>query len=115
MTEKSPPTWIDDPVVAKVKMVPSASGFHVVASPLTGGGMPLGRIPQLCLLALQQGLKTPEEWARFAQDLLLALGQRLVKDGQTLEKPEDMFTELVSQARQFAEKELPTLKAMRVA
>ena len=87
----------------------------VVASPITGGGMPLGRIPQLCLLALQQGLKTPEEWARFAQDLLLALGQRLVKEGRTLEKPEEMFAELVGQARVFADRDLPALKALHVA
>jgi SAM-dependent methyltransferase len=85
-----------------------------MASPMTGGGMPLGRIPQLCVLALRQGLKTPEEWARFALDLLLALGQRVVRDGQTLEKPEDVFNELLAQARLFAEKDLPTLKALRV-
>jgi SAM-dependent methyltransferase len=85
-----------------------------MASPMTGGGMPLGRIPQLCVLALRQGLKTPEEWARFALDLLLALGQRVVRDGQTLEKPEDVFNELLAQARLFAEKDLPTLRALRV-
>jgi SAM-dependent methyltransferase len=85
-----------------------------MASPMTGGGMPLGRIPQLCVLALRQGLKTPEEWARFALDLLLALGQRVVRDGQTLEKPEDIHHELLAQARLFAEKDLPTLRALRV-
>jgi SAM-dependent methyltransferase len=91
------------------------SDLGSLASPLTGGGMSVGRIPQLCLLALQQGRQQPEDWARFAQDMLLALGQRLVKDGQTVEKPEEMFTELVSQARLFAERDLPTLKALRVA
>jgi SAM-dependent methyltransferase len=86
-----------------------------LASPITGGGVQVGRIPQLCLLARQQGLKTPEEWARYGLDFMLALSQRLVKDGQALEKPEDTFNELMGQARTFAEEELPKLKALRIA
>ncbi|NRF67984.1 methyltransferase regulatory domain-containing protein [Aquincola sp. S2] len=86
-----------------------------LASPVTGGGAAVARIPQLCLLARQQGLKTPEEWARFALELMLALNQRVVKDGKTLDRPEDTFNELVGQARMFAEQDLPTLQALRIA
>src|SRR5688572_3630547 len=85
-----------------------------LASPVTGGGAPAARIPQLCLLARQQGLKTPEEWARFALELMLSLNQRVVKDGKTLDKPEDTFNELVGQARMFAEQDLPTLQALKI-
>jgi SAM-dependent methyltransferase len=86
-----------------------------LASPLTGGGMTVSRMPQLFLLARQQGLSAPEDWARAAQALLLGLGQRLVKDGRTIENQEEMFTELVSQARLFAERDLPMLQALRIA
>ena len=86
-----------------------------LASPLTGGGMGVGRIAQLCLVARQHGLTAPEDWARFAHDVLLGLGQRLVKEGRALDKPEEMLAEMVNQVRVFSERDLPMLKAMRIA
>ena len=85
-----------------------------LASPVTGGGIGVSRFSQLFLLAQRQGLKNPEEWARFALDLVLQLKQRLLKEGKPLDRPEDTFNELVGQAKAFAEKELPTLKALQI-
>ena len=85
-----------------------------LASPVTGGGIGVSRFSQLFLLAQRQGLKNPEEWARFALDLVLQLKQRLLKEGKPLDRPEDTFNELVGQAKAFAEKELPILKALQI-
>jgi len=85
-----------------------------LASPVTGGGVQVGRFSQLFLLARQQGLQNPEQWARFSLDLVLELKQRLLKEGKPLERPEDNFAELVAQAQTFAEKELPSLKALQI-
>jgi hypothetical protein len=39
----------------------------------------------------------------------------LVKDGKPLQTPEENLAELGIQARDFAEKQLPTLEALRIA
>lgn len=85
-----------------------------LASPVTGGGVAVQRFPQLFLLARQQGLESPAAWARYALDLLLQLKQRLLKDGKPLDSSEDSFNELLAQAEAFADKELPTLKALQI-
>jgi SAM-dependent methyltransferase len=86
-----------------------------LASPVTGGGVPVPRFHQLFLLARRQGCRTPEEWARAAWQILQASGGVLVKDGKPLQTPEENLAELGIQARDFAEKQLPTLEALRIA
>ncbi|WP_142811288.1 class I SAM-dependent methyltransferase [Tepidiphilus olei] len=86
-----------------------------LASPVTGGGVPVSRFEQLFLLARQSGHKTLQDWARFAWSLLAAQGQRLVKEGKPLETPDDNLAELSGQASEFAEKRLPLLKSLGVA
>jgi hypothetical protein len=46
--------------------------------------------------------------------ILQAQGQKLVKEGKTLETDEENLTELNDQARVFAEKQVPVLKALGV-
>ena len=86
-----------------------------LASPVMGGGFALGRLPQLFLLASTQGRKTPDDWARFAWDILASQNQRLIKDGKTLETAEDNLAELRGQAEQFSLKGLPVLRALQIA
>jgi hypothetical protein len=88
--------------------------LQYLASPVTGGGVTVPRFPQLFLLALGEGRKQPDEWADFAWRILLAQGQRIVKDGQPLDTPEDNLAELKIQAATFAEKQLPVLKSLQV-
>jgi SAM-dependent methyltransferase len=85
-----------------------------LASPVTAGGITVDRFQQLCLLALSQGKKQPTDWAQLAWQILSAQGQRLVKDGKTLETAEDNIAELTRQATNFAAKQLPILKALQV-
>ena len=42
-------------------------------------------------------------------------GQRIIKEGKTIETPEDNLSELSAQAAAFAEKTLPILKALQIA
>lgn len=85
-----------------------------LASPVTGGGVTVGRFPQLFLLALAQGRKQPADWASFAWNVLAGQGQRILKDGKALETPAENIAELTAQAQAFADKQLPGLKAMGV-
>ncbi|BCU07983.1 methyltransferase [Allochromatium tepidum] len=86
-----------------------------LASPVTGGGLPVNRFEQLFLLAKAQGKANPPDWAAFAWQLLAAQGQRLVKEGKALETAEENLAELTAQAESFAQKRLPLLRALMVA
>jgi hypothetical protein len=86
-----------------------------LASPVTGGGVNLPRIPQLFLLARQQGHKQPAEWVQFVWAILDGQNQRLMKEGKTLESVEENLAELTAQAQTFVDKQLPILKALQIA
>ena len=85
-----------------------------LASPVSGGGVPLTRIQQLFLLALSQGQEAPGDWAKFAWETLRGVGQRLRKNGQLLETSEENLSELVDQAQRFADQRLPALRVLQV-
>jgi len=117
----------DDPSIQKSKRHTDKLNTHLInkardssdigylASPVTGGGITVGRFQQLFLLALTQGKKQPAEWAQFAWSILAAQGRRLIKEGKTVESAEENLAELTSQAQTFAEKQLPILKALQIA
>lgn len=86
-----------------------------LASPVSGGGIPINRFQQLFLLAISQGRKQPAEWAQMVWLILQSQGQKILKEGKTLETPEENLTELTAQATAFAEKQLPILKALQIA
>ncbi len=86
-----------------------------LASPVTGGGVPVNRFQQLFLLSLAQGKKKPAEWAQATWQILAAQGQKLLKEGQTLETAEENLAALTAQAQAFADKQLPILKALQIA
>ena len=93
----------------------SSNDITYLASPLTGGGLMIGRFQQLFVLAMQQGKKKPEDWAAFAAQILVAQGQKIVKEGKPLETAEENLAELTTQAHEFAVKLLPILKALQIA
>ena len=93
----------------------SSNELSYLASPVTGGGITVPRFHQLFLLAKQQGHKTPQDWASQTWAILAAQGQRLLKEGKTLDTAEDNLAELTAQATSFAEKQLPILKALQIA
>jgi hypothetical protein len=92
-----------------------SANLSFLASPVTGGGVPAVRFHQLFLLGRAKGAKTPEDWAKFAWDALVAQGQRVTKDGKAFETPEENIAELTAQAKDFAEQRLPLMTALKVA
>jgi SAM-dependent methyltransferase len=91
-----------------------SNDIHYLASPVTGGGVGVGRFQQLFLLARREGKKQAAEWAHFAWETLSAQGQRIQKGGKTLENPEENLAELTAQATTFADKQLPILKSLQI-
>jgi SAM-dependent methyltransferase len=92
----------------------SSAEINYLASPLTGGGIAVGRFQQLFVLALRQGRKQPSDWAQMAWQVLSAQGQKLLKNGAALETADDNLNELTTQANAFAEKQLPILKTLLI-
>ena len=88
--------------------------LQFLASPVTGGGLTVARFQQLFLLALSEGKKQPDEWAEYVWQVLNSQGQRIIKEGKTLDTPEENLAELKAQAANFAEKQLPVLKSLQV-
>lgn len=97
-----------------VQKARGSADLNYLASPVTGGGVSVGRFAQLFLLARLQGKKTPPEWAQHAWQILAAQGQKLLKEGKALETAEDNLAELLRHAEAFAEKQLPLLRALQV-
>ena len=91
-----------------------SSDISYLASPVIGGGVSANRFQQLFLLAISQDKKLPIEWAKEVWQVLAAQGQKILKEGKTLETPEENLAELTSQAMIFAEKQLPILKALQI-
>ncbi len=91
-----------------------SADISYLASPVSGGGVTVNRFQQLFMLALSQGKKLPAEWAQFTWQLLAAQGQKIVKEGKTMETPEENLAELNLQATAFATKQLPIMKALQV-
>lgn len=88
--------------------------IETLASPVTGGGISVGRFQQLFLIALKHGKKQPADWAQHAWQILTEQGQSILKDGKTLSGKENL-AELTTQAEVFAEKSLIILKALKIA
>jgi hypothetical protein len=86
---------------------------EVLASPVTGGGVPLDRIEQLFLLARAEG-RPRTEWSTLVHTLLSSHGQSLQRDGRTL-AGEEMRMALDRECQEFCERRLPILAALMVA
>lgn len=121
-------TAVQDPAVIEKAMSQTArinaflcnkargsSDINYLASPVTGGGVAVGRVQQLFLLATSQGKTRPAEWADAAWQVISAQGQRLMKDGKALESVDANLAELNSMAQIFAAKQLPVLTSLGIA
>lgn len=116
----------EDHITAKARKNTDKLNAHIIrqaadggeiaylASPVTGGGIAVGRFQQLFLMALQKNKKLPVECAQFAWQILSAQGQRIVKEGKALETAEENINELTGQAASFIEKQWPILRALQV-
>ena len=96
-------------------MARGSNDISYLASPVTAGGFAVGRFQQLFLLSISQGKKKPAEWAEDAWQTLKVQGQKIVKEDKTLVTPEENLAELKEQAKEFAVKRLPIIRALQIA
>jgi hypothetical protein len=85
-----------------------------LASPVTGSGVPLGRIQQLFLRSIGRGRRTPQDWALDIWPSMEAQNQRLLRDGKPIASGADNISELATMGHDFAQKRLPILEAQGV-
>lgn len=117
----------DDATIAEVKERVAKLNAHLcqkargsndiahLASPVTGGGVPVDRFHQLFLACIAQGKTDPAEWAHSVWPIISLLGQQLVKEGRRLDTKEESLAELNRMAVTFAERQLPVLRALQIA
>ena len=91
-----------------------SSDVNFLASNVTGGGISVSRFHQLFMLSMKQGKRNPSEWAQYAWEIISAQGQKILKNGQTLQSSEENIDELTTQAKEFELKRLPMLRALQV-
>lgn len=100
---------------AITRLSETRNDLSFLASPVTGGGVPVGRLSQLFLAARRAGRKSTREWAEYTWAILGGQGERLIKDGKTLETPEANLEELHLQAQGFSDGLLPRMRALQIA
>lgn len=84
-----------------------------LASPVTGGGISVGRFEQLFLLAYARGAKTSDVMGNLACNALLSVGQRMQENGEALE-PEAMKSKMQTLAADFLTERIPVLKNLQI-
>ncbi len=90
-------------------------GLNYLASPVTGGGMALGRIDQLFVQSWQAGGDGPAAWVGHAYSSLEAVGHRVVVADKPTDSEEESRTELLRIAENFAARILPVLQGLEIA
>jgi SAM-dependent methyltransferase len=92
-----------------------ADDIGCLASPVTGGGFPVRRLDQLFMLARSLGHLETDAMARFAADIFVAQGQRIMRDGEPVLDDAQQLAMLHTQAQSFETARLPVLQALGVA
>jgi SAM-dependent methyltransferase len=87
---------------------------NFLASNVTGGGVGVSRFHQLFLLSIKQGKRQPPEWALYVWEVLSAQGQKILKNGHTLQTQDENIDELTIQAVDFESNKLPILRALQI-
>jgi hypothetical protein len=92
-----------------------------MASPVLGAAVSVPRLQQMFMAAMAESAtgkakKAPDvnALAKAAWGMMLAIGQRVVKDGKALQSEEENVAQLVEDAKTFL-KRLPVLQALGVA
>ena len=89
------------------------SNVAVLPCPITAGGLTLTRVEQLLALSAGAGADLPNDWAESAWRCLKQQGEKIVKDGKTLESDLENLNELKRAADAFAQR-LPLLRRLKV-
>lgn len=93
----------------------SSGNVNFLASPVTGGGIPVSRFDMLFLLAMRRNARTAPAMAAFARECLNVAGQHIVDDGKALTDQTEALEYLQKQADSFLQGRLSVLKNLLVA
>jgi SAM-dependent methyltransferase len=93
----------------------SSVDIAYLASPVTGGGVAVGRIAQLFLLARTEGKNSAAAMADYVWGILQPQNQLLVKEGKPIQSADESLAELRQQAETFIAKQLPILQALHIS
>lgn len=88
--------------------------LRYLASPVTGGGYPIGRIQQLFLVEFKDGYTKADDLAVRVWGILERQGQKLVKEGAALETKDENLEELRSLAKEFLANQVDVLKGLQI-
>jgi SAM-dependent methyltransferase len=97
-----------------LNLAKGSADVSFLASPVTGGGIAVGRVLQLFLLSIGQGKTLPGEWVQDTWGILKSQGHRIVKAGQALQSDEENVAELNLMASAFQARGLPMLKGLKI-
>ena len=97
-----------------ISLARSSSDMRYLASPITAGALLVPRFQQLFILAILEGHKGPEKWADFVWGILNIQGQKILKNGNTLESADENLAELIQQAKEFKEQDLGIFRNLKV-
>ena len=86
----------------------------VLASPVLGGSVGVGRFGQMFLGARAKGGKRPADWAKHAWTTLSQQNQSIIKNGEVLKTAEANLEELTTQAKTFADNAVALLQRLQV-
>jgi hypothetical protein len=84
--------------------------LNFLASPLIGTGVIVNRLEQLFLLAKSRN----RDGAEFVWEVLSSQGKQVVKEGKTLETPEENLAYLKSASEEFYQERLLTLQKLGI-
>jgi hypothetical protein len=92
----------------------SRDSYSYLASPVTGGGVPVNRLHQLMLAARAEGAVSPMAQAQSVQAMLAAHGERVAvnQDGRPGEPQEELA--VLTRSAEALAKDLPILEALGV-
>lgn len=88
--------------------------INFAASPITGGGVGVGRFSQLFLLANRHGFNKQNEAISFVWNILSIQGQKLIKEGQTLKTDDENLNQLKNEWISFISHDKPILDALGI-
>ncbi|WP_155774518.1 hypothetical protein [Rhizobium etli] len=72
------------------------------------------RFEQVFLLAIREGQVEPAQWADYVWSVPSPQGQRLLKNGRTLDLPEENVAELNRRAQDFSTLRLPVCRNLGI-
>lgn len=97
---------------AFIKKSVETTSVNYLVSPLTGSGIPVGRVEQIFLHLHKQKVEKESELARGAQKILEQTGQTLTIEGAVIPHGPELEAELFKQAKNFKNVLIPLYKSL---